>query len=124
DPLELVLQRLAQRLALALLDSESLLLLLEPGGVVAVPGNTVPAVELQNPFGDVVEEIPIVRDGDHGARVLLEITLEPADRFGIEMVGRLIEQQHVGRGEQQAAERDTAPLSSREGRDARLPRRQ
>src|SRR5262249_14089802 len=43
-PLELVLQGLAQRLALALLDCEPLLLLLEPGGVVPVPGDAVSAI--------------------------------------------------------------------------------
>src|SRR5262249_50710359 len=49
-PFELVRERLAQRLALALLDGETLLLLLEPRGVVAVPWYAVAAVELEDPL--------------------------------------------------------------------------
>ena len=55
------------------------------------------AIELEDPAGDVVEEVAIVRDGDDGAGVVLEEPLEPGDRLGVEMVGRLVEQQQVGR---------------------------
>ena len=34
--------------------------------------------------------------GDDRARVLVEISLEPGDDSGIEVIGRLVEQQHVG----------------------------
>jgi hypothetical protein len=37
-----------------------------------------------------------VRDGDDGALVFLEEALEPGDRLGIEVVGRLVEQQQIG----------------------------
>ena len=37
---------------------------------------------------------------------------EPGDGFGIEMVGRLVEQQQVGLLEQQAAERDAASFAA------------
>src|SRR5262249_17499729 len=40
-PLELVRERLAKRLALTLLECQPLFLLLEPRGVIAVPGNAV-----------------------------------------------------------------------------------
>ena len=78
-----------------LLQREPLLLLLEPRRVVALPGNAAAAIELENPAGDVVEEVAIVRDGDDGARVLLQEALEPRDRLGVEVVGRLVEQQQV-----------------------------
>src|SRR5579864_1663024 len=123
-PFQLMRQRAPQRLLLALLEREALLLLLEPGGVVTVPGNAVAAVQLENPLGHVVEEVAVVRHGDDGARILLEIALEPADRFRIEMIGRLIEQQHVGSREQQPAQSHPAFLAARERRDAGLPRRQ
>ena len=55
------------------------------------------AIKLKNPLGDVIEKIAIVGDRDHGRRILLQIFLEPADRLGIEVVRRLIKQQHVGR---------------------------
>src|SRR5690606_27205873 len=56
DPLELALERaLPGGLGLLLL-LEPGALLLEPGGVVALERVAAPAVELQDPAGDVVEE--------------------------------------------------------------------
>ena len=45
---------------------------------------------------------------DHHQRagIILEVILEPQGRFEIEMVRRFVEEQHVGFGEQQGAERD------------------
>ena len=82
------------------------------------------AVEFEDPAGDVVEEVAIVGHRDDGARVLLEEVLEPAHRFGVEVVGRLVEQQHVGLRQQQLAERDAAAFAARDLRDVRVPRRQ
>ena len=81
------------------------------------------AIELQNPLGDVVEEVAIVRDGHDRALVFLQEALEPGDRFGVEVVGRLVEQQQVGRLEQQPAQRDAAPLAARQLRDVGIRRR-
>ena len=72
------------------------------------------AVELEDPAGDVVEEVAIVGDGDDGALVLGEVALEPRDRLGVEVVGGLVEQQQVGRAEQQPAQRDAAALAAGE----------
>ncbi len=83
-----------------------------------------PAVELEDPAGDVVEEVAIVGDGDDGARILLEEALEPGHRLGVEMVGRLVEQQHVGLLQQEPAQRDAAPLAAGELRDLGVARRQ
>ena len=55
-------------------------------------------------------------DGDHGALVRLEVALEPRDRLCVEVVRRLVEQQQVGRGEQEAAERDAPSLTTGERR--------
>ena len=63
-------------------------------------------------------------DGDDRALVLLEVPLEPGDRLGVEMVGGLVEQQQVGRAQQQPAERDPAPLAAREPGDVGIARRQ
>ncbi len=123
DPLELARQRLLA-LALGLLfQREPLLLLLQPRRVVSLPRDAGPAIELENPLGGVVEEVAVVRDGDDGALVFLQEALEPRDRLRVEMVGRLVEQQQVGRLEQQAAQRDAAPLAARERRDVRVGRR-
>ena len=75
------------------------------------------AVELEDPPGDVVEEVPVVRDGDDRALVVGEEALEPRDRLGVEMVRRLVEQQQIRRREQQAAERDAAALAAGERLD-------
>ena len=55
-------------------------------------------------------------DRHHGALVVLEEALEPGDRLGVEVVRRLVEEQQVGRGEEQPAERDPAALAAGERR--------
>ena len=75
------------------------------------------AIELEDPLGDVVEEVAIVGDRDDRARVLLEEPLQPVDRLGVEVVGRLVEQQQVGVAEEQAGEGHAALLAARERRD-------
>src|SRR5439155_5189895 len=72
DPLQLALEGPLTFRLLFLLDREPPLLLLEPRRVVPFPRNPRPAIQLEDPAGDVVEEVPIVRDGDDGARVVLE----------------------------------------------------
>ena len=106
----------AGRLAL-LLVREPHLLLLEPAGVVALVRDALAAVELEDPAGDVVEEVAIVGDGDDGALVVGEEALEPGHRLGVEVVRRLVEEQQVGRGEQQPAQRHAAPLAAGERLD-------
>ncbi len=51
----------------------------------------------------MVEEIAVVRDGDYRTGILLQVLLEPVDGFGVEMVGRLVKEKHVGLLEEQAA---------------------
>ena len=54
-----------------LFDREPLLLLLEPARVVAFPRIRPRAIELEDPAGDVVEKVAVVRDGDDRALVFL-----------------------------------------------------
>ena len=116
-PLELGLERTLAGRLLLLLGREPRLLLLEPTGVVALVRDPAAAVELEDPAGDVVEEVPVVSDGDDGARVLGEEPLEPGDRLGVEMVRRLVQEQQVRRGQEQPAQSDAPPLASGEGCD-------
>ena len=53
-----------------------------------------------------------------------EVLLQPGDRLGVEVVGGLVEQQQVGRAQQQPAERDAAALAAGERRDVGVGRRQ
>ena len=43
-----------------------------------------------------------------------QMAFEPIDGLGVEMVGRLVEQQEVGLLEQKPAERDAAPFAARQ----------
>ena len=56
-------------------------------------------------------------DDQDGAAVFDQVLLQPGDGFGVEVVGRLVEEQHVGGLEQELAERDAAFLAARQGRD-------
>ena len=123
-PLELGGDRALARLLGALLQRQALLLLLEPARVVALVGDAAAAVELEDPAGDVVEEVAIVGDRDDRALVLGEVRLQPRDRLGVEVVRGLVEQQQVGRAEQQPAQRDAAALAAGELRDVGVGGRQ
>ncbi len=72
------------------------------------------AIELQDPSRDVVEKVAVMGDQHDGAGVFAQVTLEPRHRFGIQMVRRLVQQQHVGRFEQKLAQRDAAFFAARE----------
>src|ERR1035438_4045037 len=114
DPLELPGHRLLAAVLGALLDGEPHLLLLEPGGIVALPRDAVAAVELEDPLRYVVEKVPIMGDGDHRPLVAREVLLEPLDALGVEVVGRLVEEKHRGLPQAQARERDPPALAARE----------
>ena len=92
DPFKLVLDGLHAGVFLTLFDLKALFLLVKPGGVVALPGNAFAAVEFENPFGRVVEEVAVMGHGDDGAGEAVQELLEPFDGFGVEMVRRFVEQ--------------------------------
>src|SRR5665647_1403241 len=112
-PLQLSCQgTLTSRLGLLFL-LETLALLLKPVRVVPLVRHPLAAIELEDPLRDVVEEVAIVRDSDDGARKVSEEMLQPLDGLGVEMIGGLVEQQHVGLLEQNAAQRHTSLLAAR-----------
>ncbi len=104
--------------------AEARLLLLQPARVVALIGDALAAVELEDPAGDVVEEVAVVGDRDDRALVLGQVLLEPGDRLGVEVVGGLVEQQQVGRAQQQPAERHAPALAAGERAHVGVRRRQ
>ena len=123
-PLELRGDGALARLLGLLLLRQALLLLLQPARVVALVGDPARAVELEDPAGDVVEEVAVVGHGDDGALVVGQVALEPRDRLGVEVVGGLVEQQQLGRAEQQAAQRDAPALAAGELGDVGVGGRQ
>ena len=62
-------------------------------------------------------------DGHDGALVVPQEPLQPGHRLGVEVVGGLVEQQEVGPGQQEAAERDPAPFAARQRGDVGVARR-
>src|SRR5690606_39529441 len=86
-PLQLALDGLLAGLLLVLFLPEALVLLLEPLGVVALPGNAAAAVQLEDPLGGVVEEVAVMGDGHHRARGALPALLRPFPRLGVEVAG-------------------------------------
>ena len=122
-PFKLALQRLLLGLVLARFLRQPLGLLLQPVGVVALVGNTAATVEFEDPAGDVVEEVAVMGDAEDGALVVDQVLLQPSDGLGVEVVGRLIEQQHVGCFEKQLTERHAARLTAREVFRHRVVRR-
>ena len=60
--------------------------------------------------------------GEDGTGVLREVLLEPLHRLGIQVVGRLVEQQQVGLAQQQLAQRNSASLAPGQDRNISLGR--
>ncbi len=54
----------------------------------------------------------------------MQETFQPGDGFGVQVVGRLVQQQHVRAREQQTAQCDTAALTPGQHADIGIPRRQ
>ena len=123
-PLELLVEGPLAVGRLLLLLGEAGGLLLEPARVVALERDAPAAVELEDPAGHVVEEVAVVGDGHDGPGVVPQEPLQPRDRFGVEVVGGLVEQQQVGGGEQEAAQGHAALLTAGEVGDLGVAGRQ
>ena len=74
--------------------------------VVALVQVHFPVVDFRHAVDHVVHEGAVVRDHDDGAGVAAQEALEPLHRFQIEMVRRLVEQQHLGVADEQFRKRD------------------
>ena len=77
-------------------------------------------VDLHHLRGDVLEKVPVV--GDHQAGVGgLDRALEPQDAFQVQVIGGLVQKQHVRRGHQRRRDGEALPPSAgeRRGRCAR-----
>ena len=122
-PLQLALQRPPPGRLLLLLLGQPVLLLVQPGRVVALPRDARAAVQLQDPARHVVQEVAVVGHGHHRALVVLQEPLQPSHGLRVEVVGGLVEQQHVAGLEQQAAERDPPALAAGKRGHLRLARR-
>ena len=123
DPLQLARHGALLGLVLAALLRRALGLLLEPARIIALVRDALAAIELQRPTRDPVEEVAVVGDEDHAARIVFEVMLQPIGGLGVEMVGRLVEQQDVGPRKEQLRQRHAAPLAARQVLHAGMRRR-
>ena len=103
---------------------QALFLVFQPLAVIALKRNALAAVQFQNPAGHVVQEVAVVGDGNHCAGVVVQEAFQPGYRFGIQMVGGLVQQQHVRAGQQQTAQRHAAALTAGEVFHHGVPGRQ
>ena len=62
-------------------------------------------LQMQDRADGAVEQPPVVADDDHRMRIPHQVILQPERAFQVQIVGRLVEQQVVGRGEQHRRQR-------------------
>ena len=90
--------------------------LVDAAGQVAQPAV---AEHRDEPVADALEEVAVVRDHEQRAGPAVEQVLERGERLDVEVVGRLVEQQHVRLGHQQAHQLQPAPLAAGQVADRR-----
>ena len=84
-------------------------------GVVAFePGDLAIALEGEDVSGDAVEKPAVVGNDDRAPGKLEERLLECAQCVDIEIIGRLVEQQHIGAGLQHLSKVDAVAFTARE----------
>ena len=83
------------------------LLGLEPlvGREVARVGAQLTPIELDDAGTDVVQERSVVRDQHDGALECHQQLFQPGDRVQVQVVGRLVQEEHVGAGHQRTRQR-------------------
>ena len=85
--------------------------------VVARVDRDLAAVDLGDLRDDAIHELAVVRRHQQRARTRLQERFEPDDRLDVEVVGRLVHQQHVGLAEQHARHRHAHLPAARERAD-------
>ncbi|MDT4856780.1 hypothetical protein FQZ97_911830 [compost metagenome] len=113
--------------ALRLLLFVRLLLLRQAFGAGALEGRVAAAVERQLALLQVhhvidhrIEEVAVVGDQQQGAGVALEPLFQPEDRVQVEVVGRFVEQQQLGRAHQRLGQVEAHPPAAGEVADAAI----
>ena len=86
------------------------------GGISALVEGELAAIEMQNLIDGRVEQVAVVADDDDRARVVRKVVFQPERPFEVEVVGRLVQQQQVGRGKERRRERDAHAPAAREFR--------
>ncbi len=88
-------------LALLGIDGAGALVKIVIAGVAA----HLPAVDLDDLFHDAIHHVAIVAGHHHRSGIVAQELLQPQDRFQIEIVGRLIQEERIGRLQENARQR-------------------
>ena len=124
DPFQFLRKDSLPRRLLLFDDTQNLLFLLQPAAVVAFERDAAAVFDFQNPLRDVVEEVTVMRHDDDSAFVFTQRLFKPCDRFGVQMVGRFVQQQQIWLGQQRFTQGDTAAFTAGQLRHIRVVRRQ
>ena len=81
------------------------------------------AVEAERDGHRLVEEVAVVADDQHRAVIIGDHFLQQVERLEVEVVGRLVEHQQVGRPGKFARQQQPRALAARQGADRRLGQR-
>ena len=114
NPFKLSFKGLSALAFLFFFHSQALALLVEPARIVTLPRNAFASVQFQNPSCHIVEEVSVVGHGDYRTLILLQVCFKPLDTLGIEVVRRLVEQEHVRFTKKQSAQSHSATFASRQ----------
>ena len=82
------------------------LLLLPVGGIVSRIARKLPVLHLVDNLCRLVQEIPVVRHHDDGMRVAADPLLQPLRRLHVQVVRRLVQNQHLRRQQEETDEKD------------------
>src|SRR3989339_244352 len=96
NPFKLMLKSFLPFTFLFLFNSQALLFLLKPGGIISFPRNSFTAVKLENPSCNIIKKIPVVSNCYYGSLIFLKMMFKPCNCFSIKMVGWFIEQKYIG----------------------------
>ena len=111
-PLELGAQQVARLLHLGVLRLDALGALLEVVVVVAVVGENLLLVHLNDAVAYVVEEVAVVGHHEQRHGAALQVVLEPLYHVDVEVVGGLVEDEKLGLVNQDLGERHTLDLAA------------
>ena len=107
---------------MALLCQASFFALLNERCITAGIGECAVTFEVEHVIHDVREKCAVVTDEQNRLVSLLQIFLEPRSGIEVEVVGRLVQQQHVGRAHKLARDAEAPSLPATEMRKRPRPR--
>ena len=111
-PVQLGAQQVAGPFHLGILGLDALGALFQVVVVVAAVGEDAVLVHLQDAVADVVQEVAVVGHHQQGHTAALQVVLQPLDHVDVEVVGGLVQDEHLRLIDEQAGQRHTLDLAS------------